>query len=66
MNISFLFLLIIASLLLIFLVVALTSITLVAKKGRPRSDNKPTVNDDDVDPWIEAGKRTDSENDESL
>ena len=59
MNISFLFLLIIASRLLIFLVVALTSITLVAKKGKPRPDNKSIVKDDDVDPWAEAGKRTD-------
>ena len=66
MNISLLFILIIASLILLFGVIAITSITLVAKKGRLRPDNKPTLEDNDVDPWIEAGKRTDATNDESI
>jgi hypothetical protein len=66
MNISILFLVVIAGLLLLFGVVALTSISLVAKKGRPRPDNKLTLDENAPDPWLEAGKRTDAENDEPL
>jgi hypothetical protein len=66
MNISFLFLFAIALLILVLGIVAMTSITLVAKKGKPKPDNNPPIEDDGIDPWIEAGKRTNSENDDSL
>jgi hypothetical protein len=51
------YLLVVASLLLVLGIVALTKITLVAKKGRARPDNKHNENDQEVDPWEEAGKR---------
>ena len=66
MNISFLWLFAIALLLLVIGIVAVSSITLVAKKGKPRPDNKPPVQNDEIDPWAEAGKRTNSENDDSV
>lgn len=58
MSILFLLLLAIALLLLVLGIVAVSSITLVAKKGKPRPDNHAQVQKDEIDPWAEAGKRT--------
>lgn len=66
MSVFFLLLLAIALLLLVLGIVALTSITLVAKKGKPRPDNHTPVQKDEIDPWVEAGKRTNNENDDSV
>jgi hypothetical protein len=57
-------LLVVASLLLVLGIVALTTITLVAKKGRARPDNKRNGNDQEVNPWEEAGKRGGSDTNE--
>ncbi len=66
MRILFLLLFAVGLLLLVLGILAVTSITLVAKKGKPRPDNNPPIEDGGVDPWIEAGKRTNSENDDPL
>ena len=66
MSIVFLLLFAIALLLLVIGIVAVSSITLVAKKGKPRPDNKHPAQSDEIDPWVEAGKRTNIKNDDSL
>ena len=66
MSIVFLLLFAIALLLLVIGIVAVSSITLVAKKGKPIPDNKPPAQNDEIDPWVEAGKRTNIKNDDSL
>ena len=64
----------VASLLLVLGIVALATITLVAKKGRARPDvakkgharpdNKHNEKDQELDPWEEAGKRGGNDTDE--
>ena len=66
MSIVFLLLFAIALLLLVMGIIAVSSITLVAKKGKPTPDNEPPVQNDEIDPWAEAGKRTKMKNDDSL
>ena len=66
MSILFLLLLAIGLLLLVLGILAVTSITLVAKKGKPRADNNSTIENAEIDPWVEAGKRTNNEIDDSL
>ena len=66
MSINFLLLFAIALLILVMGILAVGSITLVAKKGKPRPDNKPPVQNDEIDPWVESGKRTNIKNDDSL
>jgi hypothetical protein len=66
MSMSFLLLFAIGLLLVVLGIFAVTSITLVAKKGKPRADNNPPIQKDEIDPWVEAGKRTNSESDDSL
>ena len=61
MTISIVFLLLLVLLLLVLGIVAVTTISTVAKKARKRPDNKPTDDCNGVDPWIEAGKRSNSD-----
>ena len=63
-GVSYVYLLVVASLLLVLGIVALTKITLVAKKGRARPYNKRNGNDQEVNPWEEAGKRGGSDTNE--